>query len=412
MGGDLNLIRNIEETISGNFLADPSRDSLQGIIETHNLIDIPPNNGKFTWRNKRVGIHNIKERLDRILIHERIVSGFSSVKSKIVHTSASDHKPVVLILDNGRNLGPLPFKHSKSWDSKEDVRKLIKDHWMMEVIGSPHYLWETKLKSLRAAIKHWAKENAAMENKKITELLRGERNQQTRAKEAVHNHFKSLLSTVPQTLNNMDFLKSVERKISELQNRELDQDVSEEEIRLTTFSMQLDKAPGPDGFTVAFFRNHWDIIKKQYVKMVKNIFKKHKMGEITKSSHLVLIPKDPNPHSFECFRPISLCNVSYKIVTKILSNRLKKLLPYLISENQGGFVPKRQITDNVILIQESIHSSINRKERGMIIKLDMENTFDRVNHQFLADVLKKFGISSKFISIIMECISNPWTAPS
>lgn len=145
--------------------------------------------------------------------------------------------------------------------------------------------------------------------------------------------------------------------------------------------------------------------------MVKNVFKKHKMGENTKSSHLALIPKDLNPLSFDRFRPISLCNVSYKIVTKILANKLKKLLPYLISENEGGFVPHRQITDNVILIQEAIHSSINSKERGMIIKLDMANAFDRVDHHFLTGVLRKFGISNKFISIIMECISNPWTAP-
>lgn len=64
MGGDLNLIRNIEKKIGGKFLADPSRDTLETIIETHKLIDIPPNNGKFTWSNKRAGIHNIKERLD------------------------------------------------------------------------------------------------------------------------------------------------------------------------------------------------------------------------------------------------------------------------------------------------------------------------------------------------------------
>lgn len=209
----------------------------------------------------------------------------------------------------------------------------------------------------------------------------------------------------------MIFLSPVERKITELQNGELDQDVTEEEIRLAIFNMQPDKAPGPDGFTITFYKNHWDIIKKDYVRMVKNVFKKFKMGNNTKASHLALIPKDLNPLSIDCFRPISLCNVSYKVVTKILANKLKKLLPYLISENQGGFVPHRQITDNVILIQEVIHNSINRKERGMIIKLDMAKAFDRVDHHFLTDVLRKFGISSKFISITMECISNPWTAP-
>lgn len=140
--GDLNLIRNIEEKIGGKYLADPSRDALEEIIETHKLIDIPPCNEKFTWSNKRAGTQNIKERLDRILIHESIAARFSSIKSKIVHATALDHKPVVLILDRIGNLGPIPFKCNKFWDSKEDFYKIIKEIWEMEVIGSPHYVWE------------------------------------------------------------------------------------------------------------------------------------------------------------------------------------------------------------------------------------------------------------------------------
>jgi len=91
--------------------------------------------------------------------------------------------------------------------------------------------------------------------------------------------------------------------------------------------MQPDKALGPDGFTIAFYRTHWDIIKKDFIRMVKNIFKKTKMGENTKTSHLALVPKEPNPLSFDRFRSISLCNVSYKIVAKILANRLKSSFP-------------------------------------------------------------------------------------
>eukprot|EP00253_Pinus_taeda_P007981 PITA_07981 len=119
LGGDLNLIRNADEKLGGNFFADPSRDSLETLIQAHNLIDIPPHNGKYTWSNKRTGINNIKERLDRILVHERIVASFPSIKRKFIQASASDHKPVVLTLDKGRNLGPLAFKYNKSWDYKE-----------------------------------------------------------------------------------------------------------------------------------------------------------------------------------------------------------------------------------------------------------------------------------------------------
>jgi len=234
---------------------------------------------------------------------------------------------------------------------------------------------------------------------------------QEEIKEAASRHFCALLTADNQPIDNAEFLSLIENKISADQNNELDQEVTTEEIEGSVFSMAQDKAPGPDGFIVAFYRNHWDIIKKDFIRMVKNFFSKCKMGNSIKSSHLALIPKDPNPQSFDRFRPISLCNVSYKIITKILANRLKKLLPSLISENQGGFVPRRQISDNVILIQEAIHSSINRKEKGMIIKLDMANAFDRVSHQFLKATLEKIGISSTFISRIMECISLPWTAP-
>eukprot|EP00253_Pinus_taeda_P028357 PITA_28357 len=434
LGGDLNLIRNANEKLGGNFYADPSRDSLEAIIQTHNLVDIPP--------------------------------------------------------QNGRIIGPLPFKYNKAWDSKEQFRNLIQEQWAKEVIGSPHYIWETKLKSLRTVVKQWARNHAAEENKRRTDLhqqleqwnqekeriqyteedqakenemykelyrqnrmeeeeqrqksrclwlkagdkntsffhnslkLRHAGNQierimvdgkeikdQEEIKEATYRHYKSLLSADPQPHDNEEFLSLIENKISESQNRELDQEVTKEEIKWSVFSMQQDKAPGQDGFTVAFYRNHWETIKKDLIRMVKNVFLKYKMGNNIESSHLALIPKDSNPQSFDRFRPISLCNVSYKIITKILANRLKNLLPSLISENQGGFVPSRQITDNVILIQEAIHSSISRKERGMIIKLDMENAFDRVNHHFLKEVLRKFGISNTFISIIMECITHPWTAP-
>eukprot|EP00253_Pinus_taeda_P014677 PITA_14677 len=236
LGGDLNLIRNVDEKLGGNFLADPSRDSLETIIQAHNLLDIPPHNGKFTWSNKRIGIHNIKERLDRILVHERIVAGFSSIKSKIIQASASDHKPVAMTLDKGRNLGPLPFKYNKSWDSKEDFCKLIQ----YQAGDKNTFVFHNNLKLRRAGNQI---DKILAEGKEISD--------QEGIKEAALRHFQSLLSSDPQSSDNTDFLRPIESKISDLQNRELDQDVSEEEIRLAAFSMQQDKAPGPDGFTVA-----------------------------------------------------------------------------------------------------------------------------------------------------------------
>ena len=100
------------------------------------------------------------------------------------------------------------------------------------------------------------------------------------------------------------------------------------------------------------------------------------MGGCINSTFLALIPKDVNLSSFDRFRPISLCNASYKIIAKLLANRLKPLLDKLIAPLQGGFLKGRHKVDNIVQVQEGLHSSFIRKEKGMIIKLDMKNAFD------------------------------------
>ena len=83
----------------------------------------------------------------------------------------------------------------------------------------------------------------------------------------------------------------------------------------------------------------------------------------------------------------------------------------LISDSQGGFVVGQKILKNIIIIQESIHSSVERKQQGMAIKMAMENAFDRVNHFFLFEVMSKFGFSKRFVRWVKACISRPWIAP-
>jgi len=145
--------------------------------------------------------------------------------------------------------------------------------------------------------------------------------------------------------------------------------------------------------------------------MIQYVQKSAKIGGNTNSTFLSLIPKDINPSTFARFRPISLCNVSYKLITKVIANRIKPLLHKLISPNQSGFVEKRQMIDNIILVQEAIHSSRGRGDQGMIIKIDMANAFNKVRHSFLFEVLKNFGFNSNFIAWVTTCISTPSIAP-
>ena len=113
------------------------------------------------------------------------------------------------------------------------------------------------------------------------------------------------------------------------------------------------------------------------------------------ATFLVLILKKEEANQLDFFRPISLCNVVYKIITKLLADRLKVWLPMVIFEEQGGFVAGKQILDGVVIASEDIHSMCTSRECVMFIKLDMAKAYDRVNWDFLLKILLAFGFSQE-----------------
>lgn len=122
-----------------------------------------------------------------------------------------------------------------------------------------------------------------------------------------------------------------------------------------------------------------------------------------------LIPSVDNPDTPNDYRPISLCNVSYKMVSKLLVNRIKPLLQKIISPEQSAFIQGRNIMDNVLLMQEILHSM---GKHGMganhfAIKLDMEKAYDRMRWDFIETVLLRFGFCRRFVGWIMGCIAGP-----
>lgn len=122
---------------------------------------------------------------------------------------------------------------------------------------------------------------------------------------------------------------------------------------------------------------------------------------------MALIAKSEDAKSIEAFRPISLCNAIYKIISKVAANRLKNVIQHIISDEQKAFIRGRQLIDGAIQIHELIHSLCSNKSKGLLLKLDMKKAFDRVNWQFLQCTMGKLGFNDGWIQWIFALIGNP-----
>lgn len=129
----------------------------------------------------------------------------------------------------------------------------------------------------------------------------------------------------------------------------------------------------------------------------------------TNDALIVLIAKVSNPEKITQFRPISLCNVLFKTITKVMVGRLKSVINKLFGPAQSSFIPGRLSADNIVVIQEAVHSMRRKKGRKgwMLLKLDLEKAYDRIRWEFLEDTLQAAGLSEQWTRWIMTCVSGP-----
>ncbi|RVW90110.1 Transposon TX1 uncharacterized 149 kDa protein [Vitis vinifera] len=179
---------------------------------------------------------------------------------------------------------------------------------------------------------------------------------------------------------------------------------SEEEVFGALSDLNGDKAPGPDGFTMAFWQFSWSFLKEEVMGFFKEFHDQGKFVKSINASFLVLIPKKGGAEDLKDFRPISLVGSLYKLLAKVLANRLKKVMGKLVSKSQNAFVEGRQILDASLIANEAIHSMQNSGGGGILCKLDIEKAYDHVNWSFLFWLMEMMGFGAKWISWIQWCI--------
>jgi hypothetical protein len=178
------------------------------------------------------------------------------------------------------------------------------------------------------------------------------------------------------------------------------------ELKNNLSLLKKEKSPGPDGWTVEFFSHFFDLVGSDLLLMVEDARIKGKISSSLNSTFLVLIPKKDNPSSFNDFRPISLCNLVYKLISKVISTQIKPVLERCLSSEQLGFLKGRRIHDAIGVARECIHSIFQKKQKALVMKIDLKHAFDSIDWDFLRLILLSVGFGIKFTDWIMSCISS------
>lgn len=202
----------------------------------------------------------------------------------------------------------------------------------------------------------------------------------------------------------MEFDESVMQRgrlISSKEAQSLSRPFTASDVVEALKSIDANKAPGPDGFSTGFFRDNWDIVHGDVKGAIINFFNSSKLlGQINATS-ITLVPKVQCPKNVGDFRPISSCNTTYKLISKMLAQRLSEVLPNIITPSQTSFVKGKSIMTNILLSQHLVRNYHRMIEKPQcLMKIDLTKAYDSVSCKFILDVLRALRFPEAFIKWI------------
>ncbi|KAL2224534.1 UNVERIFIED_CONTAM: hypothetical protein Sindi_3021100 [Sesamum indicum] len=429
-------------------------------IQEAGLIPLPMQGEWYTWHNCSTSSRSLWKRLDRILINDRWLARFPSSSYHSLLPRTLDHSPLVIHGDrqHQHQIGGGMFRFDNYLTHSPEFIPSVQNIWQHTIIGVPMFAVTRKLKALKSVFSEQRRKKGDLtlnvhlakgfldeaqqlvsvdrQNEALLQLEHCCRLVYAKARRVVRRilqinddygtshtepgeiinefvrYYQNLLGgNRRQIMMDIGFLRPWARHI--LSNEEASHLISAftpDDVKQAVFDIAEDKAPGPDGYSSGFFKAAWPVVGQEVTKADRaprpdgysSGFYKNAWPvvgqEITKAVH--------SRTSVADFRPISCCNVLYKIIAKLIVQKLSVILDKIISPCQAAFVPGRSIGDNVMLAQE-LFTRYNQAQlpSRCALKVDIQKAYDTVEWDFLLSVLQLFGFPEIFRRWVEECIS-------
>ncbi|KAL2224004.1 UNVERIFIED_CONTAM: hypothetical protein Sindi_3039800 [Sesamum indicum] len=418
VGGDFNAVRKMNEVCGASGDIRMTMEEFNAGIQEAGLVPLPMQGEWYTWHNCSTNSRSLWKRLDRILINDRWLARFPSSCYHSLLPRTSDHSPLVLHGDRQSQTGDM-FRFDNYLTHSPEFIPSVQNIWeqrrkkgdlTLNVQLAKGFLDEAHGKTgtnHAATTSQDAVDEGGRVARRILQINDDNGTIHTEPEDIINEfvrYYQNLLGGNRRQITlDIGFLRPC--VLSNEEAGHLISAFTPDDVKQAVFDIAEDKAPGPDGYSSGFFKAAWPVVGQEVTKAVLEFFSTGKLLKQVNSTLLALIPKVHTPMTVGDFRPISCCNVLFKIIAKLLVRRLGVVLDKIISPCQGAFIPGRSIGDNILLAQELLtgYNQVRLPPR-CTLKVDIRKAYDTVEWDFLLAVLQLFGFPQTFTKWIEECV--------
>ncbi|XP_074290503.1 uncharacterized protein LOC141617216 [Silene latifolia] len=431
--GDYNIVLVPAERLGGTCTNEEMED-FKRCVDVCEVFDCPASGSLYTQCNKQVPETRVYSRLDRVLVNHRWISDNGSVYAQFYCEGTFDHTPcVVQSMTDDANLEHLTlwYSHVQTCEETEVAKEKLRSNPLdseliqneLMAASSVRFLDQASYDYLLQKSKATWMENVDKNTKYFHSLIKARQVQNkvlkiadmkgrmcedaTSIQNAFLAFYKELLGSTGETIPVSENVIHLGKSCTSVQHDLLLAPISNDEIKEVLFSIPSHKVAGPDGYSSAFFKDAWDTVGGSLCDAVHDFFLNGQLLKQVNHTLISLVPKVALPKNVTEFRPISCCNVVYKCISKLMCNRLARVLPDIISDNQGGFIRGRSIVENILICQDLIRC-YNRQSASprFMLKVDLKKAYDSLNWEFLEQMLISLNFPQQFTGKIMECVRS------